>query len=122
MGNTFPKLHQVIGIAYNSGPNVTHGRTITSSDVYHKVTKWFLHHMNNLVLFRRYTRSLDTLELNVFITFLLLITIGKVCMLKCETSLLGVNNVIEQELPSPLNNSHFLHSLFRACSIAGHVI
>jgi hypothetical protein len=54
MGNTFPKLHQVIGIAYNNIPNVTHGRTITLSNVYHKATKWFLHHMNDLVLFRRY--------------------------------------------------------------------
>jgi len=43
-------------------------------------------------------------------------------MLKSEMSLLGVNNVIERELPFPLNNSRFLHSLFRACSIAGHVI
>jgi hypothetical protein len=95
MGNTLPKLHQVIRIAYNNGPNVTHGRIITSFNVYCKVTEWFLHHMNDLVLFRRYTRSLDTLELNVLIAFLLLITIGKVCMLKSETSLLGVNNVIE---------------------------
>jgi hypothetical protein len=95
MGNTLPKLHQVIGIAYNNGPNATHGRIITSSDVYHKVTKWFLHHMNGLVLFRRYIQSLDTLELNVLIAFSLLITIGEVCMFKFETSLLGVNNVIE---------------------------
>jgi hypothetical protein len=51
--------------------------------------------MNGLVLFKRYTQSLDTLELNVFITFSLLITIGEVCMLKSKTSLLGVNNVIE---------------------------
>jgi hypothetical protein len=43
-------------------------------------------------------------------------------MLKFETSLLGVNNVIEWELLFPLNSSHFLHSLFRACSIVGHVI
>jgi hypothetical protein len=55
MGNTLPKLHQVNGIAYDSGPNVIHGRTITSSDAYHKVTKWFHHHMNGLVLFKRYT-------------------------------------------------------------------
>jgi hypothetical protein len=88
MGNTLPKLHQVIGIAYNNGPNTTHGRTITSSNANHKVTKWFLHHMNDLVLFRRYTRSLDTLELSVLIAFSLLITIGEVCMLKSETSLL----------------------------------
>jgi hypothetical protein len=95
MGNTLPKLHQVIEIAYNSSPNATHGGTITLSDAYHKVTKWFLHHMNGLVLFRRYTRTLDTLELNVLIAFSLLITIGKVCMLKSDMSLLGVNNVIE---------------------------
>jgi len=95
MGNTLPKLHQVIGIAYNSGPNVTHGRTITLSDAYHKVTKWFLHHMNSLVLFIRYTLSLDTFELNIFIAFSLLITIIEVCMFKFEMSLLGVNNVIE---------------------------
>jgi hypothetical protein len=66
-----------------------------SSDAYHKATKWFLHHMNDLVLFKRYTRSLDTLELSVFITLSLFITIGEVCMLKSKTSLLGVNNVIE---------------------------
>jgi hypothetical protein len=95
MGNTLPKLHQVIEIAYNNGPNTTHGRTITSFDAYHKATKWFFHHMNDLVLFRRYTRSLDTLELSVFIAFSFLITIGEVCMFKFETSLLGVNNVIE---------------------------
>jgi len=95
MGNTLPKLHQVIGIAYNNSPNSIHGRTITLSHAYHKATKWFLHHMNNLVLFRRYTRSLNTLELSIFIAFLLLITIGEVCMLKFEKSLLGVNNVIE---------------------------
>jgi hypothetical protein len=94
MGNTFPKLHQVIGIAYNNSPNATHGGTFTSSDVYHKATKWFFHHMNDLVLFRRY-RSLDILGLNVFIAFSLLITVGEVCMFKSEMSLLGVNNVIE---------------------------
>jgi hypothetical protein len=43
-------------------------------------------------------------------------------MLKSETSLLGVNNVIEWELLSPLDNSHFFHSPFKAGSIAGHVI
>jgi hypothetical protein len=95
MGNTLPKLHQVIKIAYNSNPNVTHGGTITSSDAYHKATEWFFHHMNGLVLFRRYIWSLDTLELSILITFSLLITIGKVCMLKSKTSLLGVNNVIK---------------------------
>jgi hypothetical protein len=95
MGNTLPKLHQIIGIAYNSGLNANHGRTITSFDAYHKATKWFLHHMNNLVLFKRYTQNLYTLELNVLIAFSLLITIREVCMLKSETSLLGVNNVIE---------------------------
>jgi len=95
MGNTLPKLHQVNRIAYNNSPNATHGGTITSSDAYHKAIKWFLHHMNGLVLFIRYTRSLDTLELSVFIAFSFLITIGEVCMFKSETSLLGVNNVIE---------------------------
>jgi hypothetical protein len=95
MGNNLPKLHQVIGIAYDNGPNATHGGTIISSNAYHKVTEWFLHHINGLVLFRRYTRSLNILELSVFIAFSLLITIGEVCMLKSETSLLGVNNVIE---------------------------
>jgi hypothetical protein len=60
MGNTLPKLYHIITIAYNNGPNATHGGTITSSDAYHKVTKWFLHHMNGLVLFKRYIRSLDT--------------------------------------------------------------
>jgi hypothetical protein len=95
MGNTLPKLHQVIEIAYNNGPNVTHGAIITSCDVYHKATEWFLHHMNGLVLFKRYIRSLDTLELNVLIAFLFLITIGEVCRLKSETSLVGVNNGID---------------------------
>jgi hypothetical protein len=89
MGNTLPKLHQIIGIAYNNSPNATHGRTVTSFDAYHKATEWFLHHMNGLVLFKRYTRSLDTLELIVLIAFSLLITIGEVYMLKSETSLLG---------------------------------
>ncbi len=65
------------------------------SNVYHKATEWFLHHMNDLVLFRRYTQRLDTLELSVFITFSLLITIEEVCMLKSAMSLLGVNDVIE---------------------------
>jgi hypothetical protein len=73
--------------------------------------------MNGLI-----TQSLDILELNVFITFSLFITIGEVCMLKSKTSLLGVNNVIEWELFSPFDNSRFLHSLFRACFIVGHVI
>jgi hypothetical protein len=95
MGNTLPKLHQVIEIAYNSDPNNTHGKTIILFDAYHKATEWFLHHMNDLVLFRRYTWSLDTLELSILIAFLLLITIGEVCIFKSETSLLGVNNVIE---------------------------
>jgi hypothetical protein len=45
--------------------------------------------------FRRYIRSLDTLELSILIGFALLITIGEVCMFKSKTSLLGVNNVIE---------------------------
>jgi hypothetical protein len=95
MRNTLPKLHQVNGIAYNSGPNTTHGRIITSSDAYHKVIKWFHHHMNGLVSFKRYTQSLDILELSVLIAFSFLITIGEACMLKSETSLLGVNNVIK---------------------------
>jgi hypothetical protein len=95
MGNTLPKLHQVIGITYNSGPNITHGRRIALSNANHKATKWFFHHMNNLVIFRRYTQSLDTLELSILIAFSFLITIGEVCMLKSETSLLGVNNVIK---------------------------
>jgi len=122
MGNSLPKLHQVNGITYNNGPNVIHKWTITSSDAYHKAIEWFLHHMNSLVLFRRYTRSLDTLELSGLIVFLLFITIKEVCMLKSETSLLGVNNVIEWKLPSPFNSWRFLHFLFRACSIASHVI
>jgi hypothetical protein len=95
MGNTFPKLHQIIGITYNNGPNVIHGGTITLSDVYHRATEWFLHHMNGPVLFRKYTQSLDTLESNILIAFSFFITIGEVCMLKSEMSLLGVNNVIE---------------------------
>jgi hypothetical protein len=33
--------------------------------------------MNDLVLFRKYIQSLDILELNVFIAFSLLITIGE---------------------------------------------
>jgi hypothetical protein len=85
MGNTLPKLHQVIKIAYNNGPKATHGRIITSSNAYHKAIKWFLHHMKGLVLFKRYIRSLDTLELNVLIAFSLLITIGEVCMFKSKT-------------------------------------
>jgi hypothetical protein len=95
MGNTIPKLHQVIRIAYNNDPNATHGGTITSFDAYHKAIEWFLHHMNGLILFKRYTQSLDILELNVLIAFSLLVTIEEVCMLKFEMSLLGVNNVIE---------------------------
>jgi hypothetical protein len=78
--------------------------------------------MNSLVLFRRYIRNLDTLELNVLTTFSLPITIGEVCMLKSETSLLGVNNVRQWKLPSFLNNSRYFHSLFKACFIAGHVV
>jgi hypothetical protein len=95
MANTLPKLQQVIGITYNSGPNTIHGRIITSFNAYHKAREWFLHHMNGLVLFKRFTWSLDTLELSVLIAFSLLITIGEVCMFKSEMSLLGVNNVIE---------------------------
>jgi hypothetical protein len=95
MGNAFLKLHQIIEIAYNNGPNATHGGTITLSDAYHKAIEWFLHHMNGLVLFRRYSRSLNILELSIFIDFSLFITIRKVCMFKPKTSLLSVNNVIE---------------------------
>ncbi len=90
MGNTLPKLHQVIRIAYNNSLNTTHGRIITSFDAYHKAIEWFFHHMNGVVLFRRYIKSLDILECNILIAFLLFITIGEVCMLKFETSLLGV--------------------------------
>jgi len=53
MGNTLPKLHQVNEIAYNSGPNATHGGIITLFDAYHKATEWFPHHMNDLILFKR---------------------------------------------------------------------
>ncbi len=122
MGNTLSKLHQIIGIAYNNGLNVTHGRKIALFDAYHKATKWFLHHTNDMVLFRRYIWSLDILKLNVLIAFSLLITIGKVCMLKSDTSLFSVNNVMKWELSSPFDNSCFSHYLFRACSITDHVI
>ncbi len=94
MGNTLPKLHQVIGIVYNNDPNATYGGIITLSDAYHKAIGWFLHHMNSVVLFRKYMWNLDTSKLSVFIAFSL-ITIGEVCMLKYETSLVGVNNVIK---------------------------
>jgi len=57
MGNTLPKLNKVIGIAYNNGPNTIHEGTITLFNVYHKAIEWFLHHMDDLVLFRRYTLS-----------------------------------------------------------------
>jgi hypothetical protein len=43
-------------------------------------------------------------------------------MLKFEMSLLGVNNAIQWEFPSPFDSSRFFHSLFKACSIVGHVI
>jgi len=62
MGNTLPKLYQVIEIAYNIDLNAIHGETITLSDAYYKATKWFFHHTNDLVLFRRYIQSLNTLE------------------------------------------------------------
>jgi len=52
MGNTLPKLHQIIEIVYNNGPNATHGKIITLSDAYHEPIEWFFHHMNNLVLFQ----------------------------------------------------------------------
>jgi hypothetical protein len=122
MGNTLPKLHQVIRITYKNGLNTIHGGTITSSNAYHKVTEWFLHHMNNTVLLRKYIQSLDALELSVLRAFLLFITIREVCMLKSKTSLLGMNNVIKLKLPSPFDNSRVFHSLFKACSIVGHVI
>jgi hypothetical protein len=95
MGNTLPKLHQVSEITCNNNPNATYGGAIALFDAYHKAIEWFHHHMNGLVLFKRYTQSLDILELSVLIAFLLLITIGEVCMLKSETSLLSVNNVIK---------------------------
>jgi hypothetical protein len=95
MGNNLPELHQIIRIAYNIGPNATHGRKIALFNAYHKATEWFCHHTNDMVLFRRYIWSLDILELNILIAFSLFITIEKVCMLKSETSLLGVNNVIK---------------------------
>jgi hypothetical protein len=44
MGNTLPKLHQVIGIAYNNSPNAIHGGTITLFNVYHKAIEWFPPH------------------------------------------------------------------------------
>jgi hypothetical protein len=116
IGNTLPKLYQINGIAYNSSPNVIHGGTITLSDAYQKVTEWSLHHMNGLVLFKRYIQSLDTSKFSVLIALLLLITIGEVCMLKLEMSLLGVNNVIEWELPFPLDNSRF------STLYSGHVL
>jgi hypothetical protein len=95
MRNTLPKLHQIIEITYNSGPSATHGRTITSSNAYHKAIKWFLHHINGQVLFKSYIQSLDTLELNLLTAFSLFITIGKVCLFKSKMSLLSVNNVIK---------------------------
>jgi hypothetical protein len=95
MGNTSPNYIKSAGLHTTVVQTLLMEGTITSSDAYHKATKWFHHHMNDLVLFKKYTRSLDILELNVFIAFSLLITIGEVCMFKSETSLLSVNNVIE---------------------------
>jgi len=46
-------------------------------------------------LIQKVHSELGHLELNVLIAFSLLITIREVCMFKSETSLLGVNNVIE---------------------------
>jgi hypothetical protein len=43
-------------------------------------------------------------------------------MLKSDTSLFSVNNVMKWELSSPFDNSCFSHYLFRACSITDHVI
>jgi hypothetical protein len=62
-GMPSPSYIKVIKITYSNGPNAIHGGTITLSDVHHKVTEWFFHHKNDLDLFRRYIRSLDTLEL-----------------------------------------------------------
>jgi hypothetical protein len=77
MGNTLPKLHKVIGITYNNSPSVIYGEIITLSDAYHKATKWFLHHLNGLVLFKRYIQNLDILELSILIAFSLFITIWR---------------------------------------------
>jgi len=63
MGNTLPKLHQINGITYNSGPNVIHGGTITSSNVYHKAIEWFHHHMNGLVLLKKVHSELGHFEI-----------------------------------------------------------
>jgi hypothetical protein len=46
-------------------------------------------------LIQKVQSELGHFGVNVLIAFSLLITIGEVCMLKSETSLLGVNNVIE---------------------------
>jgi hypothetical protein len=54
MGNSLPKLHQISEIAYNNDPNAIHGGRIASYDAYHKAIEWFHHHMNGLVLFKRY--------------------------------------------------------------------
>jgi len=48
-----------------------------------------------LSLIQKVHLELGHLELSILITFLLLITIREICMLKSEASLLGVNNVIE---------------------------
>jgi len=94
-GEYLPQVTLNHRIAYNNGPNTTCGRIITLFGVCHKVTKWFLHHLNGLILFKRYTKSLDTLKLDMLIGFSLFIIIGEVCMFKSKMSLLGVNNVIE---------------------------
>jgi hypothetical protein len=94
MGNTSLSYIKIIGIAYNSGPNTSHGGTITPSDAYHKATKWFLHHMNDMVLFRKYIQSLDTLELNVHIAFSPFITIEEVCIVShTDTTMCGSLNL-----------------------------
>jgi hypothetical protein len=46
-------------------------------------------------LIQKVHSELGHFELNVLIAFSFFITIGEVCMLKSEMSLLGVNNVIE---------------------------
>jgi hypothetical protein len=79
--------------------------------------------MNGLVLFKRYIQSLDTLELSILIAFSLLIIIGEVCMFKFETSLLGVNNVIEWKLPFPFLFPLPIHDIFYhwSCDLTGEL-
>jgi hypothetical protein len=74
------------------------------------------HERPGLLDFKRYTQSLDTLELSVFISFLFFITIEEVCMLKSETSLLGVNNVIDENFLL-LSTTHIISIRY-----SGHVL